>query len=51
MKIYREAGGKNAVLANCSIDLAERPESAELASWRRSISSARRTRRASASNG
>ena len=31
MKIYREAGGKNAVLANCSIDLAERPESAELA--------------------
>jgi hypothetical protein len=31
MKIYREAGGKNAVLANCSIALAERPESAELA--------------------
>jgi alkanesulfonate monooxygenase SsuD/methylene tetrahydromethanopterin reductase-like flavin-dependent oxidoreductase (luciferase family) len=31
MKIYREAGGTNAVLANCSIDLAERPESAELA--------------------
>jgi len=31
MKIYREASGKNAVLANCSIDLAERPESAELA--------------------
>ena len=31
MKIYREAGGKNAVLANCSIDLAERPESTELA--------------------
>ena len=31
MKIYREAGGKNAVLANCSIDLAERPESAALA--------------------
>jgi alkanesulfonate monooxygenase SsuD/methylene tetrahydromethanopterin reductase-like flavin-dependent oxidoreductase (luciferase family) len=31
MKIYREAGGKNAVLANCSVDLAERPESAELA--------------------
>ena len=30
MKIYREAGGTNAVLANCSIDLAERPESAEL---------------------
>ena len=31
MKIYREAGGMNAVLANCSIDLQERPESAELA--------------------
>ena len=31
MKIYREAGGTNAVLANCSVDLAERPESAELA--------------------
>ena len=31
MRIYREAGGKNAVLANCSIDLAERPQSAELA--------------------
>jgi alkanesulfonate monooxygenase SsuD/methylene tetrahydromethanopterin reductase-like flavin-dependent oxidoreductase (luciferase family) len=31
MKIYREAGGANAVLANCSIDLAERPESAALA--------------------
>jgi hypothetical protein len=31
MTIYREAGGTNAVLANCSIDLAERPESAELA--------------------
>ena len=31
MKIYREAGGTNAVLANCSIDLAERPESTELA--------------------
>ena len=31
MRIYREASGKNAVLANCSIDLAERPESAELA--------------------
>ena len=27
MKIYREAGGTNAVLANCSIDLAERPQS------------------------
>jgi alkanesulfonate monooxygenase SsuD/methylene tetrahydromethanopterin reductase-like flavin-dependent oxidoreductase (luciferase family) len=31
MKIYREAGGTNAVLANCSVDLKERPESAELA--------------------
>jgi alkanesulfonate monooxygenase SsuD/methylene tetrahydromethanopterin reductase-like flavin-dependent oxidoreductase (luciferase family) len=31
MKIYRKAGGTNAVLANCSIDLAERPQSAELA--------------------
>ena len=31
MKIYREAGGTNAVLANCSIDLEERPQSAELA--------------------
>jgi alkanesulfonate monooxygenase SsuD/methylene tetrahydromethanopterin reductase-like flavin-dependent oxidoreductase (luciferase family) len=31
MKIYRAAGGTNAVLANCSIDLAERPESAALA--------------------
>ena len=31
MKLYREAGGKNTVLANCSIDLAERPQSAELA--------------------
>jgi hypothetical protein len=31
MKIYRDAGGTNAVLANCSIDLAERPGSAELA--------------------
>src|SRR6266576_1036340 len=31
MKIYREAGGTNAVLANCSVDLAERPASAELA--------------------
>ena len=31
MKIYREAGGTNAVLANCSIDLAQRPQSAELA--------------------
>src|ERR1700739_5001609 len=31
MQIYREAGGTNAVLANCSIDLVERPESSELA--------------------
>lgn len=31
MKIFREAGGTNAVLANCSVDLQERPESAELA--------------------
>ncbi len=31
MKVYREAGGTNAVLANCSIDLKQRPESAELA--------------------
>jgi len=31
MKTYREAGGTNAVLANCSVDLQERPESAELA--------------------
>ena len=31
MKIYREAGGTNAVLANVSIDLKERPQSAELA--------------------
>jgi len=31
MKIYREAGGTNAILANCSIDLEERPQSAELA--------------------
>src|ERR1700752_1548601 len=31
MKIFREAGGKNALLANCSIDLAEQPESVELA--------------------
>jgi alkanesulfonate monooxygenase SsuD/methylene tetrahydromethanopterin reductase-like flavin-dependent oxidoreductase (luciferase family) len=31
MKVYRDAGGTNAVLANCSIDLKERPESAELA--------------------
>ncbi len=31
MRIYREAGGKNAVLANVGVDLANRPESAELA--------------------
>jgi alkanesulfonate monooxygenase SsuD/methylene tetrahydromethanopterin reductase-like flavin-dependent oxidoreductase (luciferase family) len=31
MNIYREQGGTNAVLANCSVDLQERPESAELA--------------------
>jgi alkanesulfonate monooxygenase SsuD/methylene tetrahydromethanopterin reductase-like flavin-dependent oxidoreductase (luciferase family) len=31
MTAYREAGGTNAVLANCSVDLKERPESAELA--------------------
>ena len=31
MRVYREAGGDNAVLANVAIDLAERPESAELA--------------------
>jgi hypothetical protein len=31
MKIYREAGGTNAVLANTAIDLAGRPESAALA--------------------
>ena len=31
MRIYREAGGTNAVLANVAIDLANRPESAELA--------------------
>jgi alkanesulfonate monooxygenase SsuD/methylene tetrahydromethanopterin reductase-like flavin-dependent oxidoreductase (luciferase family) len=31
MKVYREQGGTNAVLANCSVDLRERPESAELA--------------------
>ena len=35
MKIYREAGGANAVLANCSVDLKERPESAELATLAR----------------
>ena len=31
MRIYRDAGGDNAVLANVTIDLAERPESAGLA--------------------
>jgi alkanesulfonate monooxygenase SsuD/methylene tetrahydromethanopterin reductase-like flavin-dependent oxidoreductase (luciferase family) len=31
MRIYREAGGTNAVLANVAVDLANRPESAELA--------------------
>ena len=31
MRIYREAGGDNAVLANVAIDLANRPASAELA--------------------
>jgi alkanesulfonate monooxygenase SsuD/methylene tetrahydromethanopterin reductase-like flavin-dependent oxidoreductase (luciferase family) len=31
MKLFRDAGGSNAVLANCSIDLQERPESAEVA--------------------
>jgi hypothetical protein len=31
MKLYREQGGTNAVLANCSVDLQERPESVELA--------------------
>ena len=31
MKIFRDAAGTNAVLANCSVDLKERPESAELA--------------------
>ena len=31
MQVYREQGGTNAVLANCSVDLQERPESAELA--------------------
>ena len=30
MKVYREAGGTNAVLANVAIDLAARPESAGL---------------------
>ncbi len=31
MQVYREQGGDNAVLANCSVDLEERPQSAELA--------------------
>jgi alkanesulfonate monooxygenase SsuD/methylene tetrahydromethanopterin reductase-like flavin-dependent oxidoreductase (luciferase family) len=31
MRLYREAGGDNAVLANVAIDLANRPESASLA--------------------
>ncbi|HUC71701.1 MAG TPA: LLM class flavin-dependent oxidoreductase [Stellaceae bacterium] len=31
MRIYREAGGTNAVLANVAVDLANRPQSAELA--------------------
>jgi alkanesulfonate monooxygenase SsuD/methylene tetrahydromethanopterin reductase-like flavin-dependent oxidoreductase (luciferase family) len=31
MRIYREAGGNNAVLANGAVDLANRPESASLA--------------------
>jgi len=31
MRIYRDAGGANAVLANVAVDLANRPESAELA--------------------
>jgi hypothetical protein len=30
IRIYRQAGGNNAVLANVAIDLADRPESAEL---------------------
>jgi alkanesulfonate monooxygenase SsuD/methylene tetrahydromethanopterin reductase-like flavin-dependent oxidoreductase (luciferase family) len=31
MRIYREAGGTNAVLANVAVDLDDRPQSAELA--------------------
>jgi alkanesulfonate monooxygenase SsuD/methylene tetrahydromethanopterin reductase-like flavin-dependent oxidoreductase (luciferase family) len=31
MRVYREAGGSNAVLANVAVDLANRPGSAELA--------------------
>jgi alkanesulfonate monooxygenase SsuD/methylene tetrahydromethanopterin reductase-like flavin-dependent oxidoreductase (luciferase family) len=31
MRVFREAGGTNAVLANVAVDLANRPGSAELA--------------------
>jgi len=31
MRIYRDAGGANAVLANVAVDFANRPESAGLA--------------------
>jgi alkanesulfonate monooxygenase SsuD/methylene tetrahydromethanopterin reductase-like flavin-dependent oxidoreductase (luciferase family) len=31
MKVFREAGGTNAVLANTAVDLGDRPGSAELA--------------------
>ncbi len=31
MRVFREAGGTNAVLANCAVDLGNRPGSAELA--------------------
>ena len=31
MRIYREAGGTHAVLANCAVDLSNRPGSTELA--------------------
>lgn len=31
MKVFREAGGTNAVLANCAVDMGDRPGSAELA--------------------
>ena len=37
MRIYREAGGTNAVLANVAIDLAGRPDSADLASVETSL--------------
>ncbi len=30
-RIYRDAGGANAVLANVAVDLAERPQSSDLA--------------------